>query len=417
MVSEVGEFGGATSGGAGVAAERLGGLAARLAGFSRFERLAWSAWGLCILAISVIVAFKPQRDITHVYRDASFHWWASLPLYSDGIHGFLYLPSSALLFSPIAYFPWGAGGMVWRWLSFVLITWAVWRLTRLALPERFWGSVIGLVLLAAIPASTVNLVRAQSEVIMAALMIHAAVDLGRQRWSWAALSLCLAVALKPLALVMLLLAAAVMPPLRLRAALGLALVLLLPFLHPDPGYVADQYAAMVHKLLVAVEPGSGRWNELGALLAQLHLRPSESVMTGVRLIAGGGALALAWLALRRHGPVQGAVYLLALAVCYQLLFNPRTEEGSYFNLAILAGLFAGLAWYVDRRPWVARALIALCLGLGTHMYGDWIYRPTDLWLKPLLALVFAAFLVHRALTDHAVASARRAGADSLACPA
>ena len=363
-----------------------------------FERLAWGAWGVCMLIMSVIVALRPARSITHVYRDASYHWWAGEPIYSGNVHGFLYFPSSAVLFSPFAFLPYPVGSMAWRWLAFALFTWAMWRLARLALPLRFWRSTLCLILLFIIPSSTVNLVRAQSEVIMVALMIHAAVDLGRGQWWRSTLALCLAVAIKPLALVMLLMAAATVPAMRGRLALGMVGVALLPFVHPDWSYVVSQYEALAHQMVVAVDPGPGRWNELTALLTRFHLELSEDSMTLVRLIGAGGTLALALAARRWHGPVLGSVILLALAVSYQLLFNPRTEEGSYLNLAALAALFAGIAWYVEGRVWVALGLLALCVGLGTHMYGDWIYRPTDLWLKPLLGLVFVCYLVHRILT-------------------
>lgn len=363
-----------------------------------FERVAWSAWGVCMAIMSIIVVFRPSRSITHVYRDASWHFWSGEPLYNGAVHGFLYLPSSAVLFSPFAYLPHPIGGMAWRWLAFVLFTWAVWRLARLALPARFWRSTLCLILLFIIPSSTVNLVRAQSEVIMVALMIHAAVDLGRGQWWRSTLALGLAVAIKPLALVMLLLAAAIVPQMRWRLGLALVAVGALPFLNPDWGYVVAQYQALIHQMAVASDPGQGRWNELTALLTHFQIDVPKDAMTLVRVGCAGGTLALALVARRWHGQVFGAVILLALAVCYQLLFNPRTEEGSYLNLAAMAALFAGMAWYVEGRRWVAYALLALCVGLGTHMYGDWIYRPTDMWLKPLLGLVFLCYLVHRILT-------------------
>jgi hypothetical protein len=43
----------------------------------------------------------------------------------------------------------------------------------------------------------------------------------------------------------------------------------------------------------------------------------------------------------------------------------------------------------------AALLALLALGLGTQAYGNWIYRPTDVWLKPLLGLVYFGYLAHR----------------------
>jgi hypothetical protein len=368
-----------------------------LASRTRLERWAWGLWSLTIAVTSILVFLKPHRSVTHIYRDATLHWWAGEPLYAMQVHGFLYLPSSAVLYSPLAWLPPLAGSMGWRWLSAALFTWAVVRLARVSVPEAA-RATLALALLVMIPAATVNLVRAQSEMIMAALMIHAAVDLAGRRWWPATLGVCLAVAIKPLALVMLLLTGALVPAMRLRLLLGLLAVLALPFLHPDPGYVATQYGDLVREMAIAVDPGSGRWNELTAVLARLGLRPDRTAMDLLRVLAALATLGLTWAGFRRHGHVRGTELLLGLAICYQLLFNPRTEEGSYLNLAAIAGMAAGRAWFVTGRKGLAQALIALGLGLGAHTYGDWIYRPTDLWLKPTLALAFIGFLVWQLAT-------------------
>ena len=78
---------------------------------------------------------------------------------------------------------------------------------------------------------------------------------------------------------------------------------------------------------------------------------------------------------------------------YLVVFNPRAELGSYIDFAALVGLSAASAWMRGQRA-TAVLLALLMLGLGTQAYGNWIYRPTDVWLKPLLGLVFFAFLAH-----------------------
>ena len=75
---------------------------------------------------------------------------------------------------------------------------------------------------------------------------------------------------------------------------------------------------------------------------------------------------------------------------YLMLFNPRTELGNYMGLAAVIGVFM----VRDGVHWQARVGFgAMILAMGTQAYGEWIYRPTDVWLKPLLALVFAVWLV------------------------
>jgi len=67
-------------------------------------------------------------------------------------------------------------------------------------------------------------------------------------------------------------------------------------------------------------------------------------------------------------------------------------------LAVPMALFAMvLLWpegQIDRgrtrRGWM---IVALCIALGAHAYGNWIFRPTKLWLKPLICIVFLTTLI------------------------
>jgi hypothetical protein len=222
---------------------------------------------------------------------------------------------------------------------------------------------------------------------MFALVVLAAVSLARGRWNAGTLWLGLAVAIKPLALVPLLLFGAVFPALRPRLALALAAILALPFLHPDPAYVIHQYGAMASKLLTAAAPGSGRWNEFSMMLATFGLDLPGSLTALVRAVTALGTLVLAFVAVARHGRGFGALAILGLGTGYLLAFNPRTELGSYMDMAALLGILAGTLMVRGRQPGLAATAIAVSLAFGTHFYGDWIYRPTDVWLKPALDLV------------------------------
>ena len=104
-----------------------------------------------------------------------------------------------------------------------------------------------LITLASLPAALPCARNGQSTLIMMAFMILAAVDLaetgpgGPRRWR-AALWLSLSLAFKPLSLAMLLVVAALDWRMAWRLVLGVACVLLFPFLTQSPHYVAAQYA-------------------------------------------------------------------------------------------------------------------------------------------------------------------------------
>jgi hypothetical protein len=350
-------------------------------------------WLLFILAVTLITLRNPDdRTVLYAYRVPAQAWLEGRPLYGPSIHGFLYFPSFAVLFAPFQLLGNPAGDVLWRWAGFALLSLALLRLARLAAPEA-WRAALAAMLVLALPAAGIALQNGQATVPMFALMVLATVELAGGRWWPAAAWLGLAVAVKPLALVLALLVFALHPAARLPLLAALVVALLLPFLHPDPAYVAGQYEAALEKLRIAEDPGPGHWASVDMLLWHLGLALPDRVMTGLRIAAAIGTLALAALAGRRLPAPLAAVLLLTLAVCYLLLFNPRTEESGYLMLAYPLALLAARARLVEGRRGLAAALALLCLGLGTQAYSGALFHATQDWLKPALCLLCLPLLV------------------------
>lgn len=351
-------------------------------------------WLVMGLATAIVAWVQPHRLNMKVYRVAVENWWNGVGLYVEGIHGFLYLPPSVTLFMPFVWLGPGWDDQAWRWLQFLLYTTAAWRLARLLAPERAYGLVAFAAVLI-LPAAGSDMVRGNASMAMMALLIHAAVDLARGRWTVSAAAAALAFALKPLAIAWLLVAGVLYRPLRWRLPLLVAALFLLPYLTAPADYVTAQYIAAGHKLVVAGQPDSGRWNDIAALVSRAGLDWSTTTVLVLRAVAALAVLGLAWASMVET-PERRAVLQLMLCVTYILVFNPRTEQGGYMTLALFTGLLAGWAWSARRRL-AAAALVLFTLALGTQAYGDWLYRPTDRWLKPALGLAFLALLAGTAL--------------------
>ena len=182
----------------------------------------------------------------------------------------------------------------------------------------------------------------------------------------------------------------------------MVVVLLLPFLHPDPHYVVAQDRAMVDELLFAAQPGVTRFNDIAMMLDRFAIDLPPSAILGLRISGAAAELWLAAVAVRRWPLPQSAVAVLALSVVMLVVFNPRTELGSYMNLAALVGISAALAWFHGERT-TAVLLALLILGFGTQVYGNWLFRLNDVWLKPLLGLAYAGWLARRILARPAPA--------------
>lgn len=381
----------------------------------RSSRYGWWLWALFLLVVSIGVVMDPswRRGVTPTYREAAANWWAHRDLYAPGVHGFTYFPQGAILFTPFTWPPFLLGEELWRWTGVAALAWGVWRLCWLASPPGN-PSVFGLVTVLTIPTAVDSAQVGQANLLFAALMLHAAADVARRHWWGAALVLSMLIAEKPFGLVMILLVAALDGPVRWRLAAGLAAAVAVPFVLAPNAYVLDQYHSSLVKLTVSGWPfPGGRWADLTSLLWAAGGHPSEGMMTGVRLAAAPGALALAWWAGRRWGEPRKSVMVLAVAATYLMLCNPRTQENSYVILGPVVALLAAWTIVVQRRRGAGAFLVAICVGLGFHR--AFSVHP-NYWLQPLMALIFAGYLVYMALGNRLLADGAPAAAESTGDP-
>lgn len=353
-------------------------------------------WGAMTVAITIVAILQPHRSISWVYRQAAEAWWETAPLYAPGLHGFLYFPTSVLIYEPFTLFPKQIESHVWRFFLSVALVAATRRYAGALLPGA-GALAAGTILALATPAATVDLLRGQMTLLMMALLLAATADAAANRHGRAGYLLALAVFAKPLALVPALLITVAAPAATGSLMTGLLLGFAAGLVHPIPEYAGSQWLAMVHKLLVAATPDSGTWFDVGALLKGLGWIEPSRTLFDTRLAAAAATLALTALAAWRFSRREAVITALELGCAYLLLWNPRVEEGSYVMLALLLGGRAAVAWRTPGGEGRGRFALYLCLALGTHMYGDWIYRPTEAWIKQAVALVFVAIVAREVL--------------------
>lgn len=364
---------------------------------SRTDTIGWCAWGIYLLVVCFLVGFWPnERNITHHYRDASHHWWAEQDLYTEhNIDGFLYLPQSAVLFTPFTLPPDTAGELLWRLTSLGALAWAVWRLAKLIEGDRP-VRVFLLMTLLAVPASLSSARTGQFNMIMGALMIHATVDLILHNWNRSALWLILAFGLKPLAIVLLLLCGALQKELRIRLLVGGVILAAIGFLNTNMEYVLRQWRLCGAMLTDATDHPDNRFCSLAGLLRILDIQPDQKFLLGIAAVFSLITLGLCWCAYRRkHDRIFIGLTVLGLASTYLMIFNPRTETNSYVILSPVMAAFCVIAWLDHRRP-----SLVWTLGLLTFLLGcDNIPREivpfhqwTNLWLKVLIAIFFMGYL-------------------------
>ena len=363
---------------------------------TRKNALAWGLWALFALILAALVLHAPTKHNVTVYRDAALLWASHRDLYDLGsIHGFLYLPQSAMAFLPVTWLPLAAGEAIQRLLFLGFLAAALWKLAA-RLPARPvgrwpWFFVFTLAL---IPCSLASARNGQTNLPIAAALLWLTLALADKKWNGATLLLLLTLALKPVAFVPILLVAALYPAMRLRLAFGVALFLALPFLDPHWGYVVHQYGLFWQKMAIAREPTEHGFCDFSGMIWTFAKQPmAQRLVQGIGMVMALAALGLGFLAKRRD-PAFASFWIVAVAASYLMLFNPRTETNSYVILGAAALPF--LADTLQRRARIETAcLIALLLSFGTDSYGNPIYPWTHLWLKAFMASGFFLYLALR----------------------
>jgi hypothetical protein len=340
-----------------------------------------------------------RRTVTHHYQAASEHWFAGQALYRNDGDGFLYFPQSAILYSPFAFLPGDLGEIVWRGAILGVFAYGVFRLTQVA--RRTSGiDFFALTTIICVPLAFSSERNGQATLIMAGLMMLAASELVDERWWRAAMYLSLAVAIKPLSLVLAVMAVILYPEtIRPLAACALFWILV-PFVTADGQYVVNQYMSCESMLHAAVDRGhDANWAQVFGLLQVVGVDMPPVWRLLVQTLAAVATLGLGWYAQRRMPRNWAGIYCYGLAICYLMLFNPRTENNSYSALGPMIGLICCNDVLVRRRYMMSMVYIFVSLGIiGTYYVGLLVTGPKlTMWLAPLAGACFTALAVVKLL--------------------
>ena len=352
--------------------------------------------------MSVYLLLNPTRTgVVPNYRFAATHWWDSTSMYPGGTHGFLYAPPFAVLFTPINLLqPEILGEILWRFFGFGLFALALRSLSACSLQPvaslsafRFPNSALLALVLLAVPASLASLNNGQTNLPLSACLVLASSALRDQRWNLAALLFSLCLVLKPIALAPWLLAFAVIPAMRKPLLVGIPILGIVGFLHPNPAYAWSQWIEFLEKLSHSYTPENLRVSDLFGAFGKAGIPIPLLLEEGIRGGACLAALAWVWHMFRREG-LAGASWALWVATALVFtIFNPRAETNSYVLISPLLAFAAVGYWREGARDgWKGWVLAVACIGLMCDGMGLWIYKATDVWFKPLIVLLASPLL-------------------------
>lgn len=357
-------------------------------------RSAWILWLLVFLGGAIRAVVNPA-GVTRVYRESASLWLAGEPLYADGIHGFLYLPHSAILSQPLLWGNFYFTEVLWRLGGVGLFVWGVHRLCRLV-ARHTSVELFPLVTFVGIWPMLGCAGNGQASLHMTACMMWATIACAERRWWTATVALMLAVAWKPLAVVLILLLGAVYwRTMAWRLLAGLGGLFAAPFLMQSTAYVWRQYELAVTKMTVSGTADASKFvaSDLSGMLSYFGVPTEPHQLLPVRAAAALVTAVLALVARRRWPEPLAAVWVFVLATGYLMIFNPRNESNTYAVVAPALALVFALEFLVERRR--AALLFVILFAQATCN----IYRPllpgVQYWLKPATVLVFLVYVAWR----------------------
>lgn len=362
-------------------------------------RLALIVWAVYAVIIAGVVGLDDDiHSVMKIYREATTNWWNGEAVYDPRPrNGYFYLPHVAMVLTPYTWLPVKAGEILWRWTLVAALAYSVWHLARaFGYGRQRWFFFVVTVVTAAASLSAVSY--GQTNTLLAAFFVLAAVALGRAAWNSAALWLVLSLAAKPIGMVGCLLAGACYPrKLLLPLAVGVVLLIGVSFLHPKESYVREQYALFVETMQVAQNTKKKhRFCDVEGIVYPLGITVPDAAMDAVRVLAALATLLLALRAVRYYDAARGAFLCLLLATLYLMLFNPRTETNSYVMVAPFVGVFAAAAANRRESERLFWWLFGLSIVLTVENLGP-LHNLAQPWLKPAATLVFAVFLARDVL--------------------
>ena len=343
-------------------------------------------------------AARPSGNF-EIFRAASRHLLTGQDLYAEypaeHTDRFKYSPTFAMLFAPLAWIPWPVALFLWSTLNALLLFVAVERV----LPGRPAMLAMGLLLLEVLR----GMQNAQSNALVAALIVLSFATLERHRGWRAALAVALGACVKIFPLAALTFAIPRRRAVRTGLAAGVVgfALMVLPLALLSPTALAAQYGSWRG---VEASDAQQRWFSVMELV---HRATGVTWPNWPLQLLGTLAL-LAPLAIRRERWDEARFRLLYLCsvLLYVVLFNHQAERASY-----LIAFTGATIWFAsDTRTRGRTALYALAAltipVMSTLIPGEWLRTPGVMTYRLALPCLAIWLVIQRDLLRPA--AARRA---------
>ncbi|MGD9153661.1 MAG: glycosyltransferase family 87 protein [Gammaproteobacteria bacterium] len=345
------------------------------------------------------------QGVSRIYYAAAWRWIHHQSLYDfqNLGWGFVYAPSSAILYIPIAILPLKISEITWRILSIGLLVLGVYKLSKLENAAQQFKCFFIVTLVSAWTMLTVVRDGQMHLILTGIIMLGLAAIANKYFWQ-AAILITLSIALKPTAIVMYLLVLILYPQVRYKLLFASLILILLLLFTQNFSYVIQQHHAFLYSLKASIKGGvtSTQWAQLfGAIHFYAGYLIPTNIQRAIRIIFAIITLLICYAAKKKMSTKQTVWYIYAIGITYLMLFNVRTENNNYIMLAPAIGFM--LHNFLTQKKYLLSLLCVIMTLLlwFNHPLAAWITPHNNIWLKPTAALAFYLILLWRVITTPA----------------
>lgn len=356
-------------------------------------------WTLVSIFIGIRTAGgHSSAAVMNVYYHATHSALEGANTYESGHYH--YPPHFTAIYIPFYKLGRPAGDVAWQIVGVAFVAAAFWLMARRYSTNRhgrlfLWTSLL------ALPSCMTSMRTGQANAMFAAMLIFSSIAIANARFFTASVIFAGATISKYLSMPMMLLSCLSHPKMILRLICVAAAWLALPFLLLGNDRATDQYQKFIEHVggLVKGENETAqitahRFADLNGIFRSLGY---EMPRMWFVLIAAFAAFATAiyWFTRsKRIQEPQRALLLLALSVCYLMLFNPMTESNSYI---ISVPVIALIAINKDLFQYAPRLKSLLIVSILVMSFAPELVRPimsdARLWLKPTAAILWLGAVI------------------------
>jgi alpha-1,2-mannosyltransferase len=355
-------------------------------------------WVLLLFLILIRIShdnFHPNA-VSTIYYNTAKNWINSKPIYSLSGGGFLYFPTSAVLFLPLSLLSIPAFEIIYRLISIFIIVYGILCLTKL-FNEQNRKLGFGIISIFCIPLSIGVLDQGQLHYLLTGVLLIAFYKFYQKKYWLSSFLIVLSIALKPIFIPVYLIALAIFPKMRTKIIIWTVFFIALPFLAQSPKYVLNQYIACFENLKISASVGIIDKNMWAQIFNSIYVIFRVQTTPLTQLILRVGAALLCYLAsiyaLKNLKITKSIPIILTFCIIYILLFNPRTENNDYILIIPLMGYY--LTESIIQKQIKSCVFIVLCFALIALNHGlvRYITPNNNIWLKPMVTAVFGIYLL------------------------